>query len=313
MVFAEVLAEFAQQADDARLAPIAARVTAPLRIAVEGRDGVGRGTVARAVDGAAHRVVEAGAEVAMVVIAEAVKPEDSAALAAWRAAGVPALLVRTKADLGAAAAGIAAAGVPVVACAGLLADVSLDDELVAGLRTLADDGADLRSADAFLAGAPPGHVRRRLLRSLDRYGIALCVQALQRGAGPAELPAVLREASGFDAVVATLDTVAAPARYRRVQDALADLRAVALGSDEVSRAVADFLAADDVVLAVMTAAVDVLQGAGLAVDRGDSEAAHLGRAVRWRSYGRRAPVNALHRSCAADVCRGSLRLLGRRR
>jgi hypothetical protein len=307
-VFAEVLVEFAQRSGEARLAPIVARLTAPLRIAVQGRDGVGRARVGRAVAGPDRRIVEAGAEVAMVVVAEALKPEDAAALTGWRMAGVPALLVRTKADLGGAAAGVGAAGVPVVACAALLAEVELDDELVAGLRGLAAGGADLRSADAFLHAAPPGDVAPRLLRTLDRSGIALCVRALQRGADPAELPAVLRRASGIDAVLGGLDTVAAPVRYRRVRAALAELQAVAVGND----AVGEFLAGDDVVLAVMTAAVDVLQGAGISVDRGDSEAAHLSRAVWWRGYGRRAPVNALHRSCAADVCRGSLRLLGRR-
>jgi hypothetical protein len=46
-----------------------------------------------------------------------------------------------------------------------------------------------------------------------------------------------------------------------------------------------FLAADATVAAVMAAAVDVLEGAGAAVD------------------------GALHRACAADVVRGSLRLL----
>ncbi len=32
--------------------------------------------------------------------------------------------------------------------------------------------------------------------------------------------------------------------------------------------------------------------------------------VHWTRYGD-GPVNALHRSCAADICRGSLRLYGR--
>jgi hypothetical protein len=50
--------------------------------------------------------------------------------------------------------------------------------------------------------------------------------------------------------------------------------------------------------------------AGVAVDRGDDAAAHLRRAVRWRRYSR-GPVDALHRSCGADIARGSLRLLGR--
>jgi hypothetical protein len=69
-----------------------------------------------------------------------------------------------------------------------------------------------------------------------------------------------------------------------------------------------FLAADATVLAVMAAAVGVVEAAGITVDRGDHPDAHLRRAVQWRRYSR-GPVNALHRSCGADISRGSLRLL----
>lgn len=296
-MFAEVLEEFAQRSDDPRLAPIAARLTAPLRVAVLGRAGVGRGTVARAVAGIGRRIVEADAEVALVVVAETVKPEDAAELARCRAAGIPAVLVANKADVG-GGIGVRAPGVPVVACVALLADVALNDHQVAALRALPDAGGDAEAT---------------LWQTLDRYGTGLCADALSRGEDPAELPAMLRVASRIDDVLAALDVAAAPLRYGRVRAALTDLRALAGIPGEAGGAVADFLAGDEAVLAVMTAAVDVLQGAGLAVDRADSAAAHLQRAVRWRSYGRRAPVNALHRSCATDVCRGSLRLLGRRR
>jgi hypothetical protein len=54
----------------------------------------------------------------------------------------------------------------------------------------------------------------------------------------------------------------------------------------------------------------VVEAVGVQVDRGDDAAAHLRRAVHWRRYSR-GPVNALHRSCGADIARGSLRLLGR--
>jgi hypothetical protein len=71
----------------------------------------------------------------------------------------------------------------------------------------------------------------------------------------------------------------------------------------------EFLSTDETVLAVMAAAVDVIEAAGVAVDPGDDAAAHLRRAVHWRRYSR-GPVDALHRSCGADISRGSLRLLG---
>jgi hypothetical protein len=61
---------------------------------------------------------------------------------------------------------------------------------------------------------------------------------------------------------------------------------------------------------MMAAAVDVVEAAGLSVDRGDDPSSHLRRAAHWRRYSR-GPVDALHRSCGADIARGSLRLLGR--
>jgi hypothetical protein len=92
-----------------------------------------------------------------------------------------------------------------------------------------------------------------------------------------------------------------------LRGAVAELRSCAVQSDD--DALSHLLADDATVLAMMTAAVDVVEAAGLSVDRGDSAAAHLDRAVHWSRY-RRGPVNALHRQCSADIVRGSLRLLG---
>ena len=91
---------------------------------------------------------------------------------------------------------------------------------------------------------------------------------------------------------------------------MAELHSLAAGSEDSDfrEGLVRMLAADSTVLAVMTAAVDVIEAEGLTVDRGDTPAAHLDRAVRWRRYGR-GPVNALHRRCSDDVVRGSLRLL----
>jgi hypothetical protein len=95
-------------------------------------------------------------------------------------------------------------------------------------------------------------------------------------------------------------------RYRRLQAALNELRWLAIESEELAR----LLSTDAAVLAAMSSAVDVVEAAGIRVDRGDDPAAHLRRAVHWRRYSR-GPVGALHRSCGADIARGSLRLLGR--
>ena len=153
-------------------------------------------------------------------------------------------------------------------------------------------------------------MRRRLLDTLDRFGIAHAVKAIGEGADAAALPPLLRRLSLLDRVVAHLDAAGAPVRYRRVRAAIAELQALAAQSGD--ERLADFLSTDDTVMAVMAAAVEVVEAAGVLVDRGDDRTAHLRRAVHWQRYGR-GPVDALHRSCAADICRGSLRLLGRPR
>ncbi|ORA34435.1 hypothetical protein [Mycobacterium aquaticum] len=298
---------------------MSARVSAPVGIAVRGRPGVGAATVADALRAAGMVVSDAG-EVVVLVIAEVCKPEDLALLAELRRAGVPGLIVFNKADLAGSGPGgpmataqrravelRALTGVPVVPMVALLAAVTLPAELISALRTLAVQPADLTSADAFVAGEHPvpHALRARLLATLDRFGVAHASLALSRGAEADELPALLRRLSGVEDVLAALRDVAAPVRYRRVRAALAELRA--LGRDDVAR----FLAADDTVIAVMAAAVDVVQAHGLVVDPGTRPEAHVRRARHWRNYGR-GPVDALHRSCSADIVRGSLRLLGGR-
>ena len=89
-------------------------------------------------------------------------------------------------------------------------------------------------------------------------------------------------------------------RYRRLVTALDRLPASGPGR---ARA-AGFLGGDAVVLARMGLAVKVLRADGVQVGSGTG---HLRRALHWQSYGR-GPVSDLHRSCAADIARGSLRL-----
>lgn len=318
-IFADELACFADRAGGSRLAQISARVSAPVRIAVRGRPGVGAATVADALAAAGVVVSDAG-QVVVLVIAEVCKPEDLAVLAELRRAGIPVLIVFNKADLAGSGPGgpmataqrrtaelRALTGYPVVPMVALLAAVTLPAELVTALRTLAAQPADLTSADAFVAGTHPvpRAVRAQLLAALDRFGVAHASLALSRGVDADELPGLLRRRSGVEDVLAALHEVSAPVRYQRVRGALAELRA--LGGDEVGR----FLAADDTVVAVMAAAVDVVQAHGLVVDPGTHPDAHVRRARHWRNYGR-GPVDALHRSCSADIVRGSLRLLGAR-
>ncbi len=323
-IFVDELTRFAEQSRNARLMPISQQVAGPLRVAVRGRDGVGRGTVAAALSGAGVTVIPdpEAADLDVVVIAEVLKPEDRATLA-MDARAKPVLVVLNKADLTGFCAGgpmaiahrraadyRALTGVPTVPMIGLLATAALDDELVSALHTLTTEPVDMTSTDAFLQTDHrlPRDVRTRLLDTLDRFGIAHAVLAISRGATAASLPALLRRLSEVDLVVAQIWATGAAVRYRRVRSAVAELRALAVESGD--ERLTEFLSADDTVIAVMAAAVHVVEAAGLAVDPGDHAAAHLRRATQWRRYGR-GPLDALHRGCAADISRGSLRLLAR--
>lgn len=320
-IFTDVLAQYV--AGRPELAAIDARVRAPLSVAVVGRAGVGRSAVAGALAAAGVRVAppSTAADVNIVVIAETLKPEDRRLL---RAEG-PAVVVLNKADLSgrvrggplahaerSAAQMTAATGVPVVPMVALLADVEIDESTFAALRTLATTPADMTSVDAFVAGehAVPGPVRRLLAARLDRFGIAHAVLAVAGGASPAAVTSSLRACSGADRVVDALAGTAAEVGYRRVLAAVRQLErmAVETGDDGLW----SFLTGDAVVVAVMAAAVDLMQASGLRVDPADDADAHLRRALRWRRY-LGAPVDDLHQRCAADIARGSLRLLARSR
>ena len=319
-IFTSELRRFAERTGDSRLIPLIDYVDGPPRVAVRGRDGVGRGTVAAALARAGITVVDdvTTADVDVVVVAEAVKPEDRAMLGPAR----PTLLCSTRptwrASVRAARSPIAArraarygvlTGVPTVPMVALLAVATLDDELVTALRLLTTEPVDLTSTDGFLSADHQlsRAVRARLLDTLDLFGIAHGILALRQGADAAALAAVLGRLSQVDRVVAQLAMTSAEVRYRRVRTALVQLRALAARGRP---ALAGFLRGDDAVIAVMAAAVDVVAAAGMAVDRDDQPSAHLHRALRFHRY-RSGPVNDLHRSCGADICRGSLRLLRR--
>lgn len=288
---------------------MAERAAAPLRVAVRGRRGVGRSTVARAL-GRWFTVVESAADLDVCVIAEVVKPEDPSGSV---------LTVLNKADLtGFGGAGPVAAagarcpelagliGAPVLPMSGLLAAAAFEDldaTCWAALRTLAAEPVDWLdgSFDAFL-GAPlavPQAIRRQLLATVDLFGIALAVAALRQGGGPAQVRALWRRVSGVDDVVDRLVAAGAPARYRRVLDAVTELEALAVADPTIGA----FLASDDAVVARMAVALDAAQACGLE----PGPAAPLRRAVDWQRYSRSAP-DGLHRACGVDIARGALRL-----
>lgn len=298
-IFAGELLRVTAEIADARWTAIARRLAQPLRVAVSGRRGVGRRTVAHALDRAGIDVAPApsAADLEVYVIAEVAKPEDRDAIAAARH---PLLAVLNKADLTSRPPGMTAE--PMV---GLLAVAVLDDTLWAALRVLAARPADLSSPDGFLGGAHPLPVetRRGLLDTLDLFGIRQAIAAIGRGESKAQVQALLRRLSRIDAVAASITAAGAAVHYRRMLDAVADLEALAV----TDRRAAAFLSNDDTVMARMAAAVDVVEAAGLPVERCDSPAALLRRAVHWQRYSR-GPVTAAHRACGADIARGSLRL-----
>jgi hypothetical protein len=339
-IFVDELKRFAASHADARVTAIAERAAAPLRVAVRGRRGVGRNTVAGALDRVvsgtgitvhpSERATGKDVDVVVYVTAEVIKPEDADAIAAARQ---PLLAVLNKADLAGSLSGrtgdgpIAAArtrcaelselvGVPVEPMIGLLTVAALDgfhDEVWDALQVLAahPSGADSLdgSYDGFLSAKNPvpADARARVLDTLDLFGTALAVAAIRQGRVEEQVRALLRRMSGVDAVVNKVSSLGAEVRYQRVLDAVAELEALAVSRSEMAERISGFLSHDDTVVARMGAAVDVAEAAGLDVGRCDEPAEHLPRAARWQRFSR-GSVSDLHRACGADIARGSLRL-----
>lgn len=307
--FVTELSAHADRAPQPALIPVIEGLRRPVTVRTLGRPGVGRRTVTAALRAAGVPVRDARPDVDVLVIAEVAKPEDCRTAAA---SPRPILTVLNKADLlGAAAADRAArirrrTGTPTVPMSGLLAVCEPDASMLAALRVLAADPADLGSTDAFCAGP---HVldaasRARLLAALDLPGIRALTSAIRtdEGTDGSALTDLVRRMSNLDAVHSGLRAVSAPLRYRRLQVALTSVWALAARTGD--QGLAALLAGDGALLAAMSAATEVLEADGLDVRAG----APVQRAVRWHRYSR-GPVNALHRRCAADVARGALRLI----
>lgn len=345
-IFVDELARFADGQGDPRVSAIARRAAAPLRVAVCGRRGVGRRTVARALDraggatGISARVTpapEGDADAVVHVLAEAVKPEDAQAIAEFSVARRPVLAVLNKADLVGSLSGRGGDG-PIAAararCAELSALVGVCVEPMIGVLALAAldnlDGTDWTALTAlaadpatcldgsfagFLAADSPvpADARRRLLDTLDLFGIALAIAAIRQGRSAAQVLTLLRRISGADVVLARVGALGAEARYQRVLAAVADLEALAAGGGRPGERIIGFLSRDDTVVARMAAALDLAEAAGLDTDDEGfpdmhrDPSAHLPRAVRWQRYSR-GSASELHRACGADIARGSLRL-----
>ena len=299
-LFADELTVLATQNSDPRLARIVAGITAPVQVAVHGRRGVGRRTVAAALAAAEVRVAAepAGtelAELAVHVVAEVVKPEDTAALHAARRR--PVLVVLNKADL--RGHEVAVMPVPVEPMSALFALAALggglDDRLWEALGCLAVRPADLCSAEQFIdcPHPVPRQIRERLCTTIDLSGIGALLDLARRDGTLAQARARLGRLSGVDRVVARLDVMGAAVYHRRLTEAVTRLEAMAVGDKRID----EFLVRDATLAARLTAAA-------AAIDPPDEPV--LARARRWHAH-RSAPVGAAARACAADIARGSLR------
>lgn len=123
-----------------------------------------------------------------------------------------------------------------------------------------------------------------------------------------ELQRLTAEVPGLAHVVAGPDADDAAGRYRSICAVLSEIAWAAseLGDDRVRR----WLASDAMAALRTAAATAALAAEGLVVDAAMDPDAQLRRALHWRRHGRRTTTD-LHRRCAADLTRGSLRLLAR--
>ncbi|OBF29164.1 hypothetical protein [Mycobacterium sp. ACS4331] len=294
---------------------------APLRIGISGRRGVGRRAVTAVIAASGHPLAGEGQrpDVRVHVLAEVCKPEDRRILDR----GDVDLVVVNKADLAGlggdgpmarshrlAAHLTATTGVSAVPLAALPARAAVDETVVgervlAAVRTLVAHPADMSSADAFVDGVHPMSAgrRARLVSELGLFGVAHAVLTVRGDpdADATRLREVFRAVSGLDGLLDGLGKAGAPARYRRLVAAHQALEARAVTDTDA----AEFLHADDTVLALMDAAADVLRAAGAAAT---ARRAPRAQAIRWRRYAA-GPVSTLHRQCGLDLARGSLRLL----
>lgn len=288
------MTRFAAEVADPAVAAIANDLDTPVRVAVRGRRGVGRRTVTRALcaAGVAPGDGPDPADLVVYLVAEAVKPEDIAAVATLPQ---PVAVAWNKADLAGVTSGAAARiGMPVLPLAGLYAVAALtdvlDDTRWAALRALAAGPADARRPEC-------------LIDALGVAGIDRVLPAVRRGCSRDQVRALLRRLSGVDRVVERLDALAAVVRYRRLLAAVRRLAALAVADGRIDA----FLSRDETVLARMAAAMELAQAAGLTAEPAADADAQLRRARHWHRY-RCGPVDALHRACGSDIARGSLRL-----
>lgn len=295
-------------------------VSAPLRVAVQGRAGVGKSKVVQALApqlAGELLFVECGLEdgqgqpeIVLHVLAAAARGVDKEAsktvdntMACGLLNKCDAISVPGDARLWeqageAAARSTKELGYPVFPSVALLANATVDTQMYGWLQAIADaDEAKPPSAELFLDAGRRSSVgqseRERLLREIGIYGLYCAVGALrvEKRRNPGALTEMLRGLSGFGAFVPCLQGLAAKARARRISEFLAKLeQAAALGvlRDEVETVLAGG--------AVARLRMDAALGSGV-LDQSDLEndavapadpGSALRQAVRFREIGTRS-------------------------
>lgn len=233
----------------------ARRYVQPLSVAVVGRRGVGRDTMARALCerfGVAAFVAErgsgvfAGADLRVHVLAGAPRRADHDMFAASPRERTVVVLGKADTLAADAADGLVrvaseSLGRPVVAVSQLSACATVSDDEFEFLRTLAADGEAMPSMSGhFLAPARPRpQMRADLIRRLDAAGIgrALTLLAVDdpSAATAAALTRYLRATSGFDALRDAIETCMPTVAAHRGAQVRASLElAAAAGADRDS-------------------------------------------------------------------------------
>ena len=317
-IFTDELTRFAERTGDPRITPlIDRRIAGPLRVAVRGRDGVGRGTVATALAEQRCRVVQPthGRR-----CARRGRRRGAQARGPWRCSGgdrpiagacstrrtwpVSEQAARSRGADRRAADYRALTGVPTVPMVGLLAAATLDDELVAALRMLSrrarrpDVHRRVRGRAAQPAPRCPataaGHprpVRHRPRRSGAATKVRTPMRCLRCCVGSARSTACVAQ---LDAAAPRSATGGCARRWSNC-----DSLAVQSGDERWPSS-----CGDDAVIGVMAAAVDVVRGGRADGRPRRRRRPHIcDRAMHWHRYSR-GPVNALHRSCGADIAAG---------
>lgn len=251
-----VLAESGRLTDEFTGLPGAASVEAaqrrhnrPLSVAVTGRPGSGRDTLARAVRrhlgvtaiGAGEPAAAEVADLRLYSLAGGLHDDDLAAVSTADPARTVVVLGKTDqcAEPEAVAAAAAAAlGRPVAAVSGLLAAADLRDDDLAVLQDLVAAGiTELPSMIArFVAAAEvpdpdERRIRTGLLRRLDRLGLQLCldlvVQQHPAATSADELNRFLHRCSGIDGIDEPLRRCLPAVRRHRAAELRAALERIA--------------------------------------------------------------------------------------